>query len=227
MNMSLSNGVSMVYVEDGNVSVGAYTDAGREALERAQEIFLRSCKPYIHPSDTTASGELLAAGDAVMISCGHGALISTAGSILYVMENVGVLPFPQGPNATPGVYPSYYQQLPYVTTIPITSNDPQAAAIVLSAMYEPFEGLENKDAIADYMNKQIFFDDRDAYILINMIEHTEYNYFWEGGRDGIANVLSSGNPVSSTLESYESAYNQLVENYIYPQYLGRVAVYGK
>ena len=143
------------------------------------------------------------------------------------MDNVGVLPFPQGPRATPGVYPSYYQQIPYVTTIPITSNDPQAAAMILSAMYEPFEGLENKDAIADYMNKQIFFDDRDAYIIINMIEHTEYNYFWEGGRDGIANVISSGKPVSYVLESYESAYQQLIENYIYPQYLGRVAVYGK
>ncbi len=227
MNMSLSNGVSMVYAEDGDVSVGIYTEAGREALERAQAIYLRDGKPYIHPSNTTASGELLVNGEAVMISTGHGSLISTAGSILYVMDNVGVLPFPQGPRATPGVYPSYYQQIPYVTTIPITSNDPQAAALILSAMYEPFEGLENKDAIADYMNKQIFFDDRDAYIIINMIEHTEYNYFWEGGRDGIANVISSGKPVSYVLESYESAYQQLIENYIYPQYLGRVAVYGK
>jgi ABC-type glycerol-3-phosphate transport system substrate-binding protein len=227
MNMALSNGVSMVAVKDGEVTVGIYTDAGREALERAQSIYLYDDASYIHPSDTTASGELLVNGECVMISQGHGGMIATSGSILYVMDNVGILPFPQGPKATPGIYPSYYQQIQYITSIPVTANDFQAAATVISEMYEPFEGLETKDDIAEYMNSQIFFDDRDAYIFINMIEHTEYNYFWEGGRDGIANVLSSRNPVSSILDSYQSVYQKLVDEYIYPQYLGRVAVYGE
>ena len=104
-----------------------------------------------------------------MISQGHGGMIQTSGSIMYVVDNVGILPFPQGPKATPGVYPSYYQQIPYITSIPITANDAEAAASVLSVMYEPFEGLETKDDIANYMNKEIFFDDRDAYIFINMV----------------------------------------------------------
>ncbi len=227
MNMSLSNGVSMAAVEDGKVTVGIYTEAGREALEKAQAIFLRDDKDYIHPSDTTASGELLVNGECVMISQGHGGMIATAGSILYVMDNVGVLPFPQGPKATPRVYPSYYQQIPYITSIPVTTYDMNAAATILSAMYEPFEGLETKDLIAEYMNNQVFFDDRDAYIFINMIEHTEYNYFWEGGRNGIESVLSANNPVSTILESNEPNYQKLVDEYIYPQYLGRVAVYGE
>ena len=77
------------------------------------------------------------------------------------------------------------------------------------------------------MNNQVFFDDRDAYIFINMIEHTEYNYFWEGGRNGIESVLSTNNPVSTILESNEPNYQKLVDEYIYPQYLGRVAVYGE
>ena len=227
MNMFLSNGVSMLAFQDGKVVNGLYTDAGKEALERSQSIYLYNCRDYIHPSDTTASGELLANGECVMISQGHGGMIQTSGSIMYVVDNVGILPFPQGPKATPGVYPSYYQQIPYITSIPITANDAEAAASVLRVMYEPFEGLETKDDIANYMNKEIFFDDRDAYIFINMVEHTEYNYFWEGGRSGVESTLSSKNPVSTVLESYESNYEKLVEEYIYPQYLGRLAVYGK
>ena len=227
MNMFLSNGVSMLGFSDGEVVFGAYTDAGRAALERCQLIFKTTCKDYIHPSDTTASGELLLRGEAVMISTGHGGLISTSGSIMYQVDNVGIVPFPQGPNAVKGVYPSYYQQIPYMTTIPVTANDPQTSAIIISEMYEPFEGLETKDDIAEYMSEQIFFDKRDPYIMINMVEHTEYNYFWEGGRSLFETTLNTNEPVSSILESMESKYEQLVEDYIYPQYLGRVAVYGE
>ena len=47
MNMFLSNGVSMLAFQDGKVVNGLYTDAGKEALERSQSIYLYNCRDYI------------------------------------------------------------------------------------------------------------------------------------------------------------------------------------
>ncbi|MBO5036954.1 MAG: extracellular solute-binding protein [Clostridia bacterium] len=227
MNMFLSNGVAFSAYEDGKVVCGAYTDAGRVALERARQIYNETCKDYIYPDAHTNDGSYLVNGDVVMLVTGHGGLIGTESALLYQMDNIGVLPFPQGPNATPGVYASYYEQIAYTTSIPVNTVDSQAAALVLDAMFEPFEGLETKDDIADYLTDQVFFDKRDAEIFIETIANTEYGFFWEGGRSVIESAVSGNDNVSTLLESQESIYDQLVEDYLESHYAGRVAVYGE
>ena len=94
-------------------------------------------------------------------------------------------------------------------------------------MFEPFPGLETKEDIAEYMTSQIFFDIRDAEVFINTISHTEYGFFWEGGRSAIESAISSTSPVSTTLESMKETYDKLVEDYLINHYRGRVAVYGE
>lgn len=227
MNMFLSNGVAFSSYEDGEVVCGAYTEPGRVALERAREIYKVTCKDYIYPDSHTNDGSYLVNGDVVMYVTGTGGIIGTQESLMYKMDNIGILPFPQGPNATPGIYPSYYEQITYATCIPVNTTDFGAAALVLDAMFEPFEGLETKDDIAQYMADQIFFDIRDAQIFIDSIEYTEYGFFWEGGRSVIESACSADTPISTLLESNRDKYNQLVEDYLIPHYQGRIAVYGE
>ena len=227
MNMFLSNGVAFSAYEDGNVVCGAYTDAGRVALERAREIYNNTCADYIYPDANPGDGKYISNGDVVMEVMWHGGLIGSTESLMYIMDNIGVLPFPQGPNATPGVYASYYEQIAYTTSIPVNTVDAQAAAMVLDAMFEPFEGLETKDDIADYLTEQVFFDKRDAEIFLKTIANTEYGFFWEGGRGVIESAVSGNDNVSTLLESQESIYDQLVEDYLANHYAGRVAVYGE
>jgi len=227
MNMFLSNGVAFSAYENGEVVCGAYTEPGRVALERAKDIYNNTCTDYIYPDAAPGDLKYITNGDVVMEVISHGALFSTDSSLLYQMENIGVLPFPQGPNATPGVYSSYYEQIAFTTSIPVNTVDAQAAAMVLSEMFEPFEGLETKDDIADYMTDQVFFDKRDAEIFIKTIANTEYGFFWEGGRAVLELSVSSNDSVSTILESHEDIYDELVEDYLEKHYAGRIAVYGE
>ena len=105
--------------------------------------------------------------------------------------------------------------------------DAQAAATVLDAMFEPFEGYETRDKIAEYLTDQVFFDSRDTIVFLNSIANTEYGFFWEGGRGGIESCLSANTSVVANLESHEDIYDQLVEDYLISHYEGRVAVYGE
>lgn len=226
--MFLSNGVAMSAFEDGNITCGVYTEAGKQALERAQEIYLRTGRDYRYPDTSTSqTRNLFINGDVTMIVAFHSEVIGGTDSIPYNTDYIiGVVPFPQGPNATPGKYFSSYEQIPYVTSIPITANDAEACAKIISEMYEPFEGYETKDDIIDYMDDQVFFDRRDSAIIVNMIRNTEYIYFWEGGRSAIEQCTSSSNPVSSIVEGLENNYDKLIAEYITPQLQGRMAIYG-
>ncbi len=222
MNMFLSNGVTFTEYVDGEVVFGAYTDAGRAALERARSIYTETCKDYIYPDESTA--DYFLSGDVVLQANWSNGIIN---NILYEMDNVGILPFPQGPNATPGVYPSYYEQMSYSTSIPVNTVDVGAAAKVLDAMFEPFEGFETKEDIAEYLTEQVFFDPRDTEVFLSSIANTEYGFFWEGGRGGIESCVSGSTSVTANLESYEDKYAELVEDYLTAHYNGRVSVYGE
>ena len=226
MNMFLSNGCTLSAYENGEVVCGAYTEAGRVALERAKEIYMETCVDYFYP-DTGATNEYFFTGDVVMTVAWLSSMNSSEESFLYKMDNVGVLPFPTGPNATPGVYPTYHEGLPYATCIPINAKDAQATSIVLSAMYEPFDGYETKEDIIDHMAEQMFFDRRDAEIFANMVRNTEYGFFREGARWVIENVCMSSDTVTSILEANEDKYDQIVEDYMIHHYEGRVSVYGE
>jgi hypothetical protein len=224
--MLLSNGCPMSVYDDGQVVFGAYTDAGKVALERARSIFRETCKDYIHENRGT-DYSLIVKGEVVMGLTWSAEFIGTDTSYAYQMENLGVLPFPQGPNATPGVYLTYHDSMPFTTSIPINAKDPEASAIILSALYEPFDEYKTKDDIIDYLAEQMFFDRRDAELFLNMVQNTEYGFFREGARSIIDNSISSNESITALLESFESYYADLAETMFQHHYSGRVAVYGE
>ena len=227
VNMLYSNGVSYTMYEDGKVVCGAYTERGRRALERAQQIYDYTCRDYILPDPGTNNGSYIINGDVVMSVLDNVDVIGTTAAIMFHMDNVGILPFPQGPDAVPGQYSSGYSQMAYTTSIPVNTVDAYASAALIDAMFEPFEGLETKDDIANYMADQIFFDKRDAEVFINTVRNANYGYFWEGGRDAVQSSVRATDPVSSILERYEDQYEKLIEDYLVNHYAGRIAVYGE
>ena len=226
MNMFLSNGCTLSSFENGQVVCGAYTEAGKVALERAKKIYTETCVDYFYPDVSTAN-EYIINGDVVMAVTWLDGMMGTNESFLYKMDNLGVLPFPVGPNAQQDVYPTYHEGLHYATSIPVNAKDPEATAIVLSAMYEPFDQYKTKEDIIDYMSEQAFFDRRDAEIFANMVKNTEYGFFREGARSVIQNVVEKSETVTSLLESYEDQYEQIVEDYMIHHFEGRLAVYGE
>ncbi|MBO5036948.1 MAG: extracellular solute-binding protein [Clostridia bacterium] len=221
--MMLSNGCPMSVYEDGNVVMGAHTEAGKVALERARSIFRETCSDYIHPDRGTDYSHIVK-GDVVM---GVAWSAEFFNSYVYEMDNLGVLPFPQGPNATPGVYLTYHDSMPFSTGITVNANDIEATAIILSELYEPFEGYETKEDIINYLSSQVFFDRRDAVLFLNMVENTEYGFFREGARKVLDTAIGSNESITSIIESFESANEVLSQDILEPHYAGMIAVYGE
>lgn len=227
INMFLSSGVALSALENGSVVCGLYTDIGREAMQRAQDIYQVSHKHCFHPqTDSTGHDEFIS-GQAVMYLTWTYELTNDTKYIMYNMDNVGVLPFPQGPHATPGKYLSYHEGLGYATGIPANAKDPAASALILSAIYEPFEEYKDKDSIVDYMTSQVFHDIRDTEVILNSVRNTEYGFFKEGARKALENVLGTHDSVPQILDSLKNAYDEIVEKYMVPHYAARIAVYGE
>lgn len=227
MNMLLSNGVALSEFEEGKVVCGAYTADGRAALERARQIFQVTSKDCFHPSQAAGDNTVFVNGECVTYVAWSFELSETTNSVMYNMDNVGIIPFPQGPNATPGIYLSYHENLSNTTGIPFNAKDPAISAMILSEMFEPFDDFPNKDSIVDYLADQVFYDRRDAEVLLNLVRNTEYGFFREGARGVIENATESDTSISKLLESYQSAYDKIAEDYMLPHYQGRIAVYGE
>ncbi len=227
MNMFLSNGVALSAYDNGKVVCGAYTEPGRVALERAKQIIQETHKDCFHPSESAGDHTEFVNGECVMYAAWTSELIVGTTSIMYQMDNIGLLPFPQGPNATPGVYLSYHESLTNSIGIPFNAKDPFAAAVVLSAMLEPFDEYKTKEDILEYMTDQIFFDRRDTEVLANLTRNTEYGFFREGARGVIESATEVSTAISALLESNEAKYDQIAEEYMTPHYQGRIAVYGE
>ena len=228
MMMFLSNGVTLSEYVDDSVVCGAYTDAGFEAMSRARQIYQETCKEWFYPDDTTG-GVVVAFknGDCVLLTTHAGAIIGTSDTIMYEMDNVGILPYPLGPNGQEGVYKGYHESILFATVIPINARDIDVASLVLSAMYEPFKGYETKEDIINYYSNQTFFDKRDAAVFVNMLENTEYGFFKEGARSLIQETVETNTALSQLRDSHQSRYDKIVEDYIANCYYGRVSVFGE
>jgi len=227
MLMFLSNGVTFTEFTDDGIMCGIYTPEGITAMERAQNIKNNTCSDCFNPVDSTAGVvDSFKNGECVLLVTGSSAIIGTTTSIMYEMDNVGIIPFPQGPDATPGVYTSYHETLLFTTGIPINAQDSEAAATVLDMMFEPFEGYETKEDIIEYLADQVFFDVRDAQVFYNMLQNTEYTYQNDGARAAIEGVMGTKS-VTEVLEGLEEVYAELLEKNMKPHYEGRLAVYGE
>ena len=227
MLMFLSNGVTFVEYTDNGIECGLYTPQGIEAMERARKIRQETCAHCFAPTEVIQEvvPEFMAE-NAVLGVVNSGNIIGSISSFMYSMNNVGILPFPYGPSAEPGVYRSYHESLTFVTGIPSNAYEAESAAIILDLMFEPFDSYKTKQDIINYYSDQVFFDEQDAYVFANMLENTEYGYFNDGARAALDTVLKS-NSVTEVLESLEDTYAELLEDVFKPHYEGRIAVYGE
>jgi ABC-type glycerol-3-phosphate transport system substrate-binding protein len=227
INFFLSSGVALSAYENGQVVCGLYTDIGREAMQRAQDIYQVTHKHCFHPqTDSTGHDEFIR-GEAAMYLTWTYELTTDTKYIMYNMDNVGVIPFPQGPHATPGKYLSYHEGLGFATGIPANAKDPEASAAILSQLYEPFEEYKTKDDIIDYMTYQVFHDRRDFEVIENSVRNTEYGFFKEGARKALENVLGTHDSIPQILDSLESVYDKIVDDYMVYHYEARIEVYGE
>lgn len=142
----------------------------------------------------------------------------------------GIMPFPCGPDAVYGEWTSCAVHI-YGFMIPITSPHAEASAMIIDRLAEPFEEFGGEAGLLEYYKSNIFMNDLDAEIYIEIAKNPAYTYANVAGglgadiRQGFQDVLySTNNTITSSMDKYKNMLTELIEEWMIPNY---TAVYGE
>ncbi len=142
----------------------------------------------------------------------------------------GVMPFPCGPDATYGEWGQVIDAF-LGFGIPITAQSPEAAALIIDNLCEPYEEFGGDAGLSDYYQNNIFSTELDAEIFIASYQHPRSSYIGrdDGQMDDVRESVGSAivNPSKSLTEvitSMQGRLTELIEEHIIPNYR---AVYGE
>ncbi len=126
----------------------------------------------------------------------------------------GVLPFPsQDGKSISGQFERNVEAI-LITSF---SSYSEEAAKVLNAIYEPFEGYENTDALRERYNSTLFFDERDTEIMFKLSESVR---LLPSNSIGEINILIADElakaDAAEVLDRYSSKLNDLLETELIP-----------
>lgn len=220
-----SAGENLYYMdENGNVCVGWYrsTDAV-SALIKAQNFRYGDCEYCFYPSDNvTEASEAFINGDAVISTVGGGVLLGKESSIMFLMDEIGFVQYPYLSSKEESLY-SVHEGMDGMTYIPVNTNDIDATGAFLSAVFEPLDGYETRDAVRDYLNRNLFFDDRDTTLFLSMIDRSYYTFFIDGARaleERVIGYEQEPQDAFQTLEALRNKYDIILEKNMIPTFDG-------
>jgi ABC-type glycerol-3-phosphate transport system substrate-binding protein len=219
MIMPMCNGCDFITMnDDGSYQLGYFTQNAIDAYNQVAEWLFGATASNIN---TESYGlDQFIDGKSVMTLIDAYQILSSSESIAYRMENFGIVPFPCGPGAkSPFDYTTSYESADFTLAIPITAKDAEASALVLDALYEPFEGYETEEKITDYIIRNYFEDERDARLFID-ITKLGHNYYHDHmhGMSDMFGQLAKNNSVAKCVESFESRVYTAVDKYVIPEY---------
>lgn len=132
-----------------------------------------------------------------------------------------IMPFPVGSDAPYGMWSQYMQRI-YGMGIPVSSKEPEIAATVISALFEPLEGMED---LYEYYSNYTFNTQLDADIYMAAGQFVRYDYTFDGGSDlnrtlsnTFGSALKSGKSAQEIMDSQRNAMVSLIENYMLENY---------
>ena len=137
----------------------------------------------------------------------------------YEVSNYGIVPMPCGPKGTYGKWVNAHSEN-VSFGITVNAKEPEAAAMVINRMLDPFEGYETEEARKEYM-ADYFYDKRDLDLLMNIYQNSRWNYVDFGLYDYFTTATSqtrSGKSGTEIIEKYAEAANSKVEEYVVPNY---------
>ena len=139
--------------------------------------------------------------------------------MIYDVDNYGVVPFPCGPRGTYGQWRTAFSDFDSMGIF-VNAKDPESAAMIIDRLFEPFEGYETEESLAQYASN-IFYDSREVEIFITYLKYTRWNY-WTVGLDEYFSNLDSmarlGRSSAEAIETYKGAADVILEKYVFPNY---------
>lgn len=203
-SMIYSNGTrSFVQDPNGKYVPVTSTDAGMRALQESWDIAYGELS-YTMDQETEVLDyeEVFPEGNHALVDIDSYQVYSTSKSLVYTMNNLAILPFPVGPDMPEGVTPSCASSVDYATSIPLAVEEPRVSAIILNALYEPFEGYETEESMIEYMITNYFSTEQDAQVFIDIAKNITYEYNFIGYSGYVYSIETAKN---KSIAEYYSA----------------------
>ena len=163
----------------------------------------------------------------VMCVAPTGYLYGQDARISLNVENFGILTWPLGPDADPGLVYGIMENNNYCIAFSSLSKNSEDCAIIINALYEPLPGFETPDDIKSYMEHNFFFDERDCDNFLKMYYNQEYNYFHYNMRTQYITFLEqTTRTVTESVDIVSSIADQIFEEDVMPSVRGIEAVWG-
>ncbi len=209
----LSNGSHYIeYDNSGEMVCGFYSNEAIKAMQKGIDIFYG---PNGHTIDSVSDVTEALLGDRTVLgSLGSSNIIGINGKIAKQMDNFGIVSWPCGPDVEPGYIVGQHANIDNCISFSRMSDSPEACAAVINALYEPFEEYPTLDSLIDLMDKNYFFDRRDAEVFYKMCFNSVYNYFhYAPMYDFMHAWLSPTKAVSEYLEQNKGVIDERMNEY--------------
>lgn len=219
-NYLLSNGYRLAEKgADGNYHTGITSPSALTAMNEALDVFNGSLSYTIdRRNEILAPVEDLIAGKTVMGVMHYAEYVSDR--IVKQLTNFGALPWPSGPDVAPGFLAAFHMNLERAIVISRMSNNIEATAIALNALYEPFEEYPTIDSIKDLLYHTYFFDRRDADIYYDMFRSAQYSYFSTPAFSSLGEWVANGQSPSEYIEANTDKIEEYIQKEIAPSKRG-------
>ena len=127
----------------------------------------------------------------------------------------GIMPFPCGPDGVYGEWSNFVESLRGFG-ISNFSDLPDAAAIIINDLAEPFEEI---GSLNDYYREQVFFTDLDTDIFLEVGKNIRHLYSAQGTAIfDFMRKVNGATSVAQLIQAHEGAIEALVLEHIRPNY---------
>lgn len=166
-------------------------------------------------------------GRAVLACCPRGSLVGPKARVCNEMTNFGVIPYPVGPDAEPGLKVSVFNNHLGSLGLSVFAKDIDATEVIVDAIYEPIAGISGTDGLIDYLSTNFFFDRRDAVNYIGMLDWSVYNYRHNELHQYVQQYCDTSKTVTEYIDANSKAMNKTFEDHVLPSVRGVNAVWGE
>lgn len=217
MSTIVTSGIDYV-INKGN---GVYTSGYKEPdvidkLKWGSDFVLRNKDINMTSgTDTMDTIYILARGHCTMVLT---RLDYGLNGIQYDIDNFGILPFPLSDDLQGHDWMCMHDAFNHGIFMPLTAKDPDNAAFIANAIFEPLKGYETEELRLDYYDRYIFHDSRDTKVVFDSLKICKYTHFNEKG-DMIASAVLAANGSKSIvqiLEENDSSYEYYMERIYIP-----------
>jgi ABC-type glycerol-3-phosphate transport system substrate-binding protein len=203
--------------EDGTLVNGLFDKKVIEAIDWCTKLFTEYSDCIKKQTDYETGVKQFINNEGVLYHTSFSHLLQ---SVVYEVDNFGIVPLPCGPSQTYGVWSSIIADPDSTFGIFYNAENPEYAARIINDMLEPFEGFETKEQLKKHA-QSVFFDDRDIDFYLSYLDNTRANYWPSGTHEiwnKIRNECAKGVSGTESVQKYASTLDSIIDEYLKPNY---------